>query len=211
VQQLHERLIQGIGRTRWLGPTWKQLFAEETGRRSRGRTGGSSRRSARRTARHRRPRSARLSSTTWATVDEAVRRGAAREIGEALGVRDEGNWPSAILQRLYAAGLTLELRIAGRTGAWPSRACGASIPGGVAVQPNFAPRRGYEIWVCQGVRVTLDNLYPLKAWPEIFSRARRFFLRNRSGVRAATTATSAPAAFIQIRRALERKADELAA
>ena len=31
VQQLHERLIQGIGSDKVLGPTWQQLFAEEKG------------------------------------------------------------------------------------------------------------------------------------------------------------------------------------
>ncbi len=29
VQQLHERLIQGIGSDKVLGPTWQQLFSEE--------------------------------------------------------------------------------------------------------------------------------------------------------------------------------------
>jgi diaminopimelate decarboxylase/aspartate kinase len=34
--------------------------------------------------------------------------------------------------------------------------------------PNFAPREEYEWGIREGLRVTLDNLYPLKAWPEIF-------------------------------------------
>ncbi len=37
--------------------------------------------------------------------------------------------------------------------------------------PNFAPRREYEAAIAAGVRVTLDSLYPLEAWPEIFSGA----------------------------------------
>ena len=35
--------------------------------------------------------------------------------------------------------------------------------------PNFAPRDEYEWGLNEGLRVTLDNLYPLKAWPELFS------------------------------------------
>ena len=34
--------------------------------------------------------------------------------------------------------------------------------------PNFAPRDEYEWGLREGLRVTLDNLYPLKHWPELF-------------------------------------------
>jgi diaminopimelate decarboxylase/aspartate kinase len=34
--------------------------------------------------------------------------------------------------------------------------------------PNFAPRSEYEWGFAQGVQVTLDNIYPLRAWPELF-------------------------------------------
>jgi len=34
--------------------------------------------------------------------------------------------------------------------------------------PNFAPRDEYVWGVREGVRVTLDNLFPLRQWPEIF-------------------------------------------
>ncbi len=39
----------------------------------------------------------------------------------------------------------------------------------VLFTPNFAPREEYETAFAAGVRVTLDNLYPLTAWPEIFA------------------------------------------
>jgi len=42
--------------------------------------------------------------------------------------------------------------------------------------PNFAPREEYEWGIREGLRVTLDNLYPLKAWPEIFA-GQRVFIR----------------------------------
>ena len=42
--------------------------------------------------------------------------------------------------------------------------------------PNFAPRNEYEYGFAKGVRVTLDNLYPLKAWPELFC-GKQIFLR----------------------------------
>jgi bifunctional diaminopimelate decarboxylase / aspartate kinase len=60
----------------------------------------------------------------------------------------------------------------------------ASVPGidpqRVLFTPNFAPRAEYEFGVAKGVRVTLDNLYPLKAWPEVF-RGQDLFLRMDPG------------------------------
>lgn len=41
--------------------------------------------------------------------------------------------------------------------------------GRILFTPNFAPRDEYEWGVNEGLRVTLDNLYPLKAWPELFA------------------------------------------
>jgi len=35
--------------------------------------------------------------------------------------------------------------------------------------PNFAPRGDYEFGLEQGVRVTLDNLHPLRHWAELFA------------------------------------------
>jgi len=42
--------------------------------------------------------------------------------------------------------------------------------------PNFAPRTEYEWAIKKGLQVTLDNLYPLKAWPEIFL-GQKLFIR----------------------------------
>ena len=42
--------------------------------------------------------------------------------------------------------------------------------------PNFAPRSEYEWGFDKGLHVTLDNLYPLQAWPEVFS-GRQIFVR----------------------------------
>ena len=41
--------------------------------------------------------------------------------------------------------------------------------GRILFTPNFAPRGEYEWGINEGLRVTLDNLYPLKAWPELFA------------------------------------------
>lgn len=46
--------------------------------------------------------------------------------------------------------------------------------------PNFAPRAEYEWGVQQGIWVTLDNLHPLKEWPEVF-KGRDVFIRIDTG------------------------------
>src|SRR5690606_23663201 len=42
--------------------------------------------------------------------------------------------------------------------------------------PNFAPEAEYAEAFAAGAHVTLDNLYPLEAWPETFA-GRAFFVR----------------------------------
>lgn len=42
-------------------------------------------------------------------------------------------------------------------------------PKRVLYTPNFAPRRDYAAAVARGVNLTLDNLHPLSAWPELFA------------------------------------------
>jgi diaminopimelate decarboxylase/aspartate kinase len=40
--------------------------------------------------------------------------------------------------------------------------------------PNFAPRTEYEWAIEKGLQLTLDNLHPLKEWPEIFKQQELF-------------------------------------
>jgi diaminopimelate decarboxylase/aspartate kinase len=84
------------------------------------------------------------------------------------------------LRRLYAAGLTLECVSQGEL-----EHAFASVPQlapeRVLFTPNFAPRGEYSYGFQLGVRVTLDNLYPLKAWPEVFA-GREIFVRIDPGV-----------------------------
>ena len=54
-------------------------------------------------------------------------------------------------------------------------------PGRILFTPNFAPREDYAWARENGVCMTLDNLYPLRAWPETF-RGARVFVRIDPGV-----------------------------
>jgi diaminopimelate decarboxylase/aspartate kinase len=173
VQQLHERLIQGIGSDKVLGPTWQQLFASE--------------------------KRAEPPKNWWENpdkrrrlIDIAQRESAAfvydlqtldAAIAAVQGVKSvkrwayamKANWHPQILRRVYAAGLTLECVSQGELEHAFASVPGLD-PGRVLFTPNFAPRTEYEYGFARGVRVTLDNLHPLKAWPEMF-RGKDIFLR----------------------------------
>jgi diaminopimelate decarboxylase/aspartate kinase len=47
--------------------------------------------------------------------------------------------------------------------------------------PNFAPRHEYEKATELGLRITLDNIYPLKHWPEVF-KGKKIVVRVDPGV-----------------------------
>jgi diaminopimelate decarboxylase len=87
----------------------------------------------------------------------------------------KANWHPAILRRVVAAGLMLECVSRGEL-----EHAFASVPGlvpdRVLFTPNFAPRSEYAYGLSRGVHVTLDNVYPLKQWPELF-RGQEIFLR----------------------------------
>src|SRR5580698_6297077 len=173
VQQLHERLIQGIGSDKVLGPTWQQLFSQE--------------------------KSAAPAVNWWedahkrrSLLDIAARESAAfvydaatvaQAIAAVQSVKSvkrwayamKANWHPQVLRQVYAAGLTVECVSRGEL-EHAFASLPALDPGRVLFTPNFAPRAEYELGFARGVRVTLDNLYPLKMWPEVF-RGREIFLR----------------------------------
>ncbi len=73
-----------------------------------------------------------------------------------------------ILKRLHAAGVGFECVSPGELRAVSELF--PDMPGDrVLFTPNFAPRPEYEAAFASGVRVTLDNLYPLEAWPQVFA------------------------------------------
>jgi diaminopimelate decarboxylase/aspartate kinase len=173
VHQLHERLIQSIGSDKVLGPTWTQLFGDKA-------------QTAQDLNWWEQPQKRRT------LLDIAARESAAfvydmesldAAIAAVLSVRSvkrwayamKANWHPEILRRIYAAGLTLECVSRGEL-----EHAFASVPAldpqRVLFTPNFAPRAEYEFGFAKGVRLTLDNLYPLKMWPEVF-RGREIFLR----------------------------------
>ena len=173
VQQLHERLIQGIGSDKVLGPTWQQLFAEQKGAAPPLNWWEQP---------HKRRRLIEIATRESAAFvyDAAALDEAIAAVQRVTSVKRwayamKANWHPEILRRMYAAGLTLECVSPGEL-----EHAFASVPGLAAERvlftPNFAARGEYEAAFARGVRVTLDNLYPLKMWPHVF-RGREIFLR----------------------------------
>jgi diaminopimelate decarboxylase/aspartate kinase len=179
VQQLHERLIQSIGSDKVLGPTWKQLFAstlnappprpewwQEEGKRS-----------------QLLEIAARESAAfvyDLATLDAAAAALMRVKSVDRWAYAMKANWHPDILRRFYAAGLMLECVSRGELEAAFSQVPYLA-PENVIFTPNFAPRSEYEFGFGLGVRVTLDNLYPVKMWPEVF-RGREIFVRIDTGI-----------------------------
>jgi diaminopimelate decarboxylase/aspartate kinase len=173
VQQLHERLIQSIGSDKVLGPTWQQLFSEGKGAATAANWWGEPQKRRR-------------------LIDIATRESAAfvydaeslgKTIAAVQGVKSvkrwayamKANWHPQILRQVYAAGLTLECVSQGELE--HAFVCVPGLdPERVLFTPNFAPQAEYQYGLAKGVRVTLDNLYPLKMWPETF-RGREIFIR----------------------------------
>ena len=174
VQQLHERLIQSIGSDKVLGPTWLQLFAppdrlspaarnwwEEPAKRQRLLDIGA--------------RESAAFVYDLASVDAAVTALHGVKSIARWAYDMKANWHPEILRRLYAAGLSLECVSRGEIEHAFEHVPGLT-PQRMLFTPNFAPRAEYEFGFERGVRVTLDNLYPLKAWPEVFA-GRDIFVR----------------------------------
>jgi len=174
VEQLHERLIQSIGSDKVLGPTWAQLFSDKVS-------------SAAQTLNWWEEPQKRLELIKIATresaafvYDTATLDSSIAAVMRVKSVKRwayamKANWHPQILRRMYGAGLTLECVSQGEL-----EHAFDSVPDlegeRVLFTPNFAPRAEYEYGFSKGVRVTLDNLYPLKMWPEVF-RGREIFLR----------------------------------
>jgi diaminopimelate decarboxylase/aspartate kinase len=178
VHQLHERLIQSIGSDKVLGPTWEQLFGakdrappavnwwEATDKRAQLCTIAA--------------RESAAFVYDLATLDAAIAAVRSVKSVDRWAYAMKANWHVDILRRIYAAGLTLECVSQGELAH-----VFATIPGldpaRVLFTPNFAPRAEYAYGLALGVHITLDNLHPLKMWPDMF-RGRDIFVRMDPGI-----------------------------
>jgi diaminopimelate decarboxylase/aspartate kinase len=87
----------------------------------------------------------------------------------------KANFNAELLRTMAAEGLDFECVSPGEI-EWLR----SEVPGvdrdRILFTPNFAPREEYVWALGQGLRVTLDNLHPLREWPELFA-GKQLFVR----------------------------------
>jgi diaminopimelate decarboxylase/aspartate kinase len=176
VNELHERLIVPAREGAILGPTWQQLFAPPAAAKSAA------------SAWWRRRRDALLALATThdcAYVYDLHEVSAAAAALQRLESVDrvlyavKANPNAHILRLLAAAGLGFECVSPGEIEQVLS-----SVPGldrsRIQFTPNFAARAEYAWGLEQKIQLTIDNLYILREWGEMF-RGQRVFIRIDTG------------------------------
>ncbi len=194
VQQLHERLIQGIGSDRVLGPTWQQLFSqekpavqganwwEEPGKRRR--------------LIDIAVRESAAFVYDAATLDAAVAAVQRREVGEALGLCDEGQLASADRAAAVRGGTDARVRVARRA---RTRLClrAGSRSRTRAVHAEFCAAQPNMNWVSPRAFGSLWTIYIRSRCGRRCFAAGRFSCASIRDSDAAITSTCAPAACIR--------------
>jgi diaminopimelate decarboxylase/aspartate kinase len=87
----------------------------------------------------------------------------------------KANFNADLLRTLAAEGVDFECVSPGEV-EWLEEVVPDLNLGRILFTPNFAPREEYEWGFKKGLQVTLDNLYPLQAWPELFA-GQKLFIR----------------------------------
>ena len=175
VSQLHELLIRAAANDVVLGPTWEQLHAPA----------GQAAPAAPWWREQRESLLARFGSRDAAYVyNTATVRAAAADLKGLKSISHvhyamKANPHGELLRTLDGAGIGFDCVSRGEI-----EHLRREVPGVTADRilftPNFAPRAEYEWAIAAGYRVTLDNLHPLKEWPELF-KGEQLFVRIDTG------------------------------
>ena len=172
VSKLHASIIQGSDRSIVFGPSWDRLFVADT-------VGD------------------RAVDTWWIRkrdqlLEIAASKGNAyvydlASISDAaLSLKDlknvdrilyavKANFNADVLRAIDAKGVDFECVSPGEI-EWLEQVIPGLSPERILFTPNFAPREEYQWALDRGLQVTLDNIYPLQAWPELFA-GKRLFVR----------------------------------
>jgi diaminopimelate decarboxylase/aspartate kinase len=114
------------------------------------------------------------------TVDERLRSLLSLQAVDRVLYSMKANSNPEILARVRAAGVAFECVSPGEIDRVLE--CFPDLPRTeILFTPNFAPRSEYGLGLELGVRTTLDSIYPLRSWPDVFRDA-DLFLRLDPGV-----------------------------
>lgn len=176
VARLHEIAIRKMTADRVLGPTWEELY------------GGTEKVAvaARQWWQDRRNELLTLGREHGAAFvyDRETLKTRAQSLKALPGVDAvfyamKANWHPQILQVFESQGLGFECVSRGEVEHVLATLKGIDRKR-ILFTPNFAPRAEYEWAVEQGIWVTLDNLHPIRKWPELF-KGRELFVRIDTG------------------------------
>jgi diaminopimelate decarboxylase/aspartate kinase len=180
VEQLHELLIRPVPGDPVLGPTWEQIFLKPgaaAGNEPSPATWWRSKRPQLLSSLEGRSCAFVYDLQSIAAAARSLR--AMSSLGRVLYSMKANSNPR-ILQTIRAEGIEFECVSRGEV----ERALQLFPdidPARILFTPNFAPREEYSWAFEKGVRVTVDNLYVLSAWPDLF-RDREIFARIDTGV-----------------------------
>jgi bifunctional diaminopimelate decarboxylase / aspartate kinase len=176
VGRLHEIAIRKMTVDRVLGPTWEELYGAP----------GKTNDVPRQWWHERRKELTVLGREHSAAFvyDRTTLKEKARALKSLAGIDSvlyalKANWHPDILRIFEAEGLGFECVSQNEV-----QHVLNTLPGidrqRLLFTPNFAPRSEYAWAFEQNIRLTLDNLHPLKAWPELFE-GREVFVRIDTG------------------------------
>jgi diaminopimelate decarboxylase/aspartate kinase len=172
VSKLHASIIQASDRSIVFGPSWERLFAADA-------VGERAADSWWIRKRHRLLDIAAREGNAYVydldSIAEAARSLQKLENVDRILYAMKANCNEDVLRAIDATGVDFECVSPGEI-EWLEKVIPAVDPRRILFTPNFAPREEYEWALNRGLQVTLDNIYPLQAWPELFA-GKKLFVR----------------------------------
>lgn len=172
VSKLHASIIRKQGATHVFGPSWDRLFAGDEPAVRAADTWWMRKRSELLSL-------ADTQSNAYvydkATVIEAATNLTGLRNVDRILYAVKANFNAELLRAVSDAGVDFECVSPGEV-EWLEQCISGLNPERILFTPNFAPRDEYAWGLDRGLRVTLDNLFPLQAWPEIFE-GKKIFVR----------------------------------
>ena len=170
VSKLHSSIIRKRGGTAAFGPSWEALFKAPEPLVREGSTWWIDKREALLDI-------AKDTANAYVYDGDTVR-SAARSLKGLSNIDRvlyavKANFNPEVLKALDAEGVDFECVSPGEV-EWLEATIPSLDISRILFTPNFAPREEYAWGLEKGLQVTLDNLHPLKAWPELFKGARLF-------------------------------------
>jgi diaminopimelate decarboxylase/aspartate kinase len=172
VSKLHASIIRKTGATEVFGPSWERLFAGDEPIARAADTWWMQKRGELLELAGKEPNAYVYDS---ASVVEAATSLTRLSNVDRILYAMKANFNADLLRAVEACGVDFECVSPGEV-EWLRKVNPGLDTSRILFTPNFAPRDEYAWAFEQGLQVTLDNLYPLQAWPELF-RGQSLFVR----------------------------------